>query len=421
MLRRLALRALGVLLALFAAAEIFIQANRGDLPEVDDSEFASAWKPVPDEGNGFLALREAAAALVDGQAAYELRRRFRVEGVWDDEAAQALVEKNAAALRALHSAVDAPAFQDPAPRGVADPTPEYVIGFQTIAQLAAVRTLSRARAGDDAGSLADALRAVGLGLRLQADPGSSLAEGLVGDTIQGIGLDAIRTASAYLEPTPSESRRLARDLGGLQPAAAAWRSILATEYRNMKESFALGARLEEEGKLPDSQNPLLRHLVPQDYTFKPNATLALLAERTRRDQGNAGRCPPLREPEGSLFSALLGLVGPNGLGWAISGIATVSRWTALHPCRAQVRIAATQALLGLRAHQLERGRLPDSLAELVPDYLDEVPRDPFDGAPLRYLPEQRLLYSVGADLLDEGGAERGEEKELLEPRFPIPF
>jgi len=57
----------------------------------------------------------------------------------------------------------------------------------------------------------------------------------------------------------------------------------------------------------------------------------------------------------------------------------------------------------------------------VPDYLDEVPRDPFDGAPLRYLPEQRLLYSIGADLLDGAGAERGEEKELLEPRFPIPF
>jgi hypothetical protein len=247
-------------------------------------------------------------------------------------------------------------------------------------------------------------------------------EGVIGDTIQSIGLDAIRRGSAYLKPKPSESRHLARDLGGLQPAAAAWRSILATEYRNMKESFTIAARLEQEGKLPDSQNPLLRHLVPQDYRFKPNATLALLAERTRRDQGNAGRCPPLREPEGSLFSALLGVIGPNALGWAISRIATATlSWTALHPCRAQVRIAATQALLGLRAHQLERGRLPDSLAELVPDYLDEVPRDPFDGAQLRYLPEQRLLYSVGADLLDEGGAERGEEKELLEPRFPIPF
>ena len=49
---------------------------------------------------------------------------------------------------------------------------------------------------------------------------------------------------------------------------------------------------------------------------------------------------------------------------------------------------------------------PDQLTELCPRYLTkEVPRDPFDGQPLRYRPtaEGVVLYSVSEDRMDNGG------------------
>jgi hypothetical protein len=51
--------------------------------------------------------------------------------------------------------------------------------------------------------------------------------------------------------------------------------------------------------------------------------------------------------------------------------------------------------------------LPDSLAELAPNYLPAVPRDPFDEQPLRFkrLPRGYVVYSVGPDGVDNGGAE----------------
>jgi len=64
-----------------------------------------------------------------------------------------------------------------------------------------------------------------------------------------------------------------------------------------------------------------------------------------------------------------------------------------------------QAELAVRAYHLEKGRLPQRLESLVPDYLPEPPWDSFSGGPLVYRLEDDgyLLYSVGPDRTDDGG------------------
>jgi hypothetical protein len=54
----------------------------------------------------------------------------------------------------------------------------------------------------------------------------------------------------------------------------------------------------------------------------------------------------------------------------------------------------------------EQHRWPTTLAELVPNYLSAVPTDPYDGQPLRFkaAPDGLLIYSVGPDRQDDGGA-----------------
>jgi len=56
------------------------------------------------------------------------------------------------------------------------------------------------------------------------------------------------------------------------------------------------------------------------------------------------------------------------------------------------------------AYESEYGELPASLESLVPEFLPSVPIDPFDGSPLRYDKEKRAVYSVGQNLIDEGGS-----------------
>lgn len=65
-----------------------------------------------------------------------------------------------------------------------------------------------------------------------------------------------------------------------------------------------------------------------------------------------------------------------------------------------------RAALGvaLRRHRLDHGTWPARLDELVPTYLREVPRDPFDGKPVRYDVRDGVptAWLVGPDLADDG-------------------
>ncbi|MHC4800215.1 MAG: hypothetical protein ACYTF1_26540, partial [Planctomycetota bacterium] len=69
----------------------------------------------------------------------------------------------------------------------------------------------------------------------------------------------------------------------------------------------------------------------------------------------------------------------------------------------QVRCA--RAALACERYRLANKKFPEKLYQLVPDYLDKVPLDPFDDKPLRYRMDEDaiIVYSVGEDGIDNGG------------------
>jgi hypothetical protein len=78
---------------------------------------------------------------------------------------------------------------------------------------------------------------------------------------------------------------------------------------------------------------------------------------------------------------------------------------------------ATVALLALERYRRDHMKWPEALDELVPDYLDAVLIDPFDGKPLRYrhIDGKILLYSVGKDGEDDDGkpGNLGDDNDLV--------
>jgi hypothetical protein len=65
--------------------------------------------------------------------------------------------------------------------------------------------------------------------------------------------------------------------------------------------------------------------------------------------------------------------------------------------------------LALRCYNSEQGHVPTVLEQLVPQYLQRVPEDPFSGRPVIYHPQGTnwLVYSVGEDGVDDGGKRVG--------------
>ncbi len=77
------------------------------------------------------------------------------------------------------------------------------------------------------------------------------------------------------------------------------------------------------------------------------------------------------------------------------------------------RLRAARAALAVERYRLDKGRLPEELDELVAEYLQAIPEDPFDGKPLRYkkLDKGYVVYSIGPDGKDDDGV-------LDDPTYP---
>lgn len=77
---------------------------------------------------------------------------------------------------------------------------------------------------------------------------------------------------------------------------------------------------------------------------------------------------------------------------------------------------SVRIMLALEAFRDDHGAYPDSLEELVPDYLAEISTDPLTGQPFGYrrvsddpIGRGYLLYSWGSNLTDNGGRESADE------------
>jgi hypothetical protein len=86
----------------------------------------------------------------------------------------------------------------------------------------------------------------------------------------------------------------------------------------------------------------------------------------------------------------------------------------------QCTLCLAYTACALERLRLRSGHYPASLAELVPAYLDSVPIDIVDGAPLRYRPTadgRYLLYSIGLNGVDDGGALPSSYKKRQDPWY----
>lgn len=87
------------------------------------------------------------------------------------------------------------------------------------------------------------------------------------------------------------------------------------------------------------------------------------------------------------------------------------------------RSRLVQIALALAAYKAESGEFPENRAELTPEYLAQVPQDPFSGEDLRYreMEDGYVLYSVGVNGRDDRGeSSYREKKDDLSVHVPRP-
>jgi hypothetical protein len=80
-------------------------------------------------------------------------------------------------------------------------------------------------------------------------------------------------------------------------------------------------------------------------------------------------------------------------------------------------------VLTIEQYRHDHNKLPDSLNDLVPDYLMSVLKDPYDGRDLHYkkLEKGYVVYSVGEDMTDNNGTKEDADVVAYTPGTDITF
>jgi hypothetical protein len=89
----------------------------------------------------------------------------------------------------------------------------------------------------------------------------------------------------------------------------------------------------------------------------------------------------------------------------ITRLLTPSARVADAVAEADARRQLGRVALAVTGYRLKQKKYPDKLEDLVPEYLAQVPLDPFDGMPLRgkRVGDDLVLFSIGRDQKDDGG------------------
>jgi len=149
--------------------------------------------------------------------------------------------------------------------------------------------------------------------------------------------------------------------------------------------------------------------------FQPNRTIGELADIIRETESYAYAIPYTAETRGRChdFEAAhptdVRWTRRNGCGTAeVNGY---SSWSAYRHLGVSAFVTeASRVSIAAARYKRKHGYAPPTLDSLVPEFLAEVPRDPFDASKqLGYNAEQGTLHTVGADGTFNG--------KVRDPRF----
>jgi hypothetical protein len=409
--RRTLLKALAVAAA---AVVVFVSLPlvwlRWDEAPPEDSDLTVQRPDVAEADNGFTYLVAAQAKLVRPDAAHEKLITRMVKGIeWDGDFAADVLGGNQEALALLDRAAACPVVVFPE-GGVMGPQQQWKPGdWDLLIRLGYVRAEAFAVQGRHDEALAQAMRIVRLGRRIQGGYGSIIAF-MTGQSAEFLGLRIIRKQLNEAEVQPEQLALYVRQMATLTDTGECLIQTVKTDYAAYL--LALANLREDQGDLANTHPERLTgyarlkdrltvflFLCPNETKRRMAESVRVLIDDASRPRIEAQTRKPADKPSHRNFIGQSACRMIDFEGSFASGIAVF-----------KTEAGVTEIVLALKAFKAKTSRLPVTLQELVPEYLPAVPLDDFDGRPLRYSAEKKVVYSVGTNFTDDGGMTREEAR-----------
>ena len=338
---------------------------------------------------------------------------------WDLEEIREILEKYSFAIEALDKCKTFPFLQVPEVDDFS-PDTQYMGTWRTLGQLSSIKARSLFLQGREAEAFQVAGETGELGLRIQSS-GGSLLHYMIGGVIKAVAEGAIKdfvlrsTNLAVLQNRLKHWTHDSRHLTALS-------NVFKAEY----SSFVEKIDLTKTGNIPGltvKYHEMLVWKATRPVLLNTFESEKVAATLTRTNLNNINKTWSEMTTNGPLATAdnntKLYLSG-NSVGLILLEMMMPAHTSILkRKCAETVDARATQVIMALRCYQLKHGSLPGNLADLVPEFLPAVPLDDFDGKPMKYSKERKVVYSVGEDLIDSGGIEKDTNKNRLDIFYPL--
>ncbi len=393
-----------------------------DEPPPKDDDLIFEWREVPDVENAYYYLKQLEPKVTSMTSTEDMRisdmRDGKVE--WDHEFLEKILAKNTAAFETAERMVQCKVYQPPRP------SPSSIV--LTFIPLMPLKKLSRQwyfqalsliERGKYEEALDIAMKITELGHLVESSPGS-IIDYMVGHAIKRMGTGIFQKCAGKTALAKDVLKQYIDRLAECGANVEGLSNSMRAEYGYACEVIDEIVRGRFSLKHFGSKYGLYPERLKPGKLFMPNKTKRMLAETFRElisnlDKSLVDMDIPDNLPE---LDSLLGNVplmdrvpiGTNKVGRIIHKEHTTLFYHILESkCRENSVVGMTRLLLALKCYKIDYGQLPETLNELVPEYIDEVPVDDFDGKPLRYSKERKIIYSVGEDMKDSGGP---TEKEV---------
>jgi hypothetical protein len=387
-----------------------------NIPPIDDADLRLQQVVIAPEENAYYYVVRMGKAFNE-EFFFKHHKQITAHSngeIWDEEFVRKLLDANRQSLTYFNKAANRPKFQIPAfknPEEITMGTKAPLIrNWAKITRINKLKSLYLAKQGQYQAALNQALQSVKLGQKIQEAQISHLIEYSMGILIERIGLNAIQAIIAKTELPPEELKLYIQKLDQFFAGEQGLKNAIKTDYHmlirlisdiNKKAPIDY---IDVEGliEIPFEFKNII-DLRWFGFYFRPNETKLIFAQNTREAIRNIGKlCQNIELKPTKLFriedkSLVEKYFTENLVGKALLDVFTVNFYEMFIEieCKQDFFVGSTQILIAVRAYKLDKGALPTSLNKLVPQYLDAIPTDPFNGQPLRYSYKEKIIYSIG--------------------------
>jgi hypothetical protein len=421
-------------LVLLAGAATFLWLACRDDPPPDDADLLLAREDIPDTENAFTCFELAGKAVrwpTRGETEKALGKVI-AGTAWNADLVRQTNEANKEALEWWKEGMARPRFQVPEMYSVNQKLP-YAWAWLNLANAVSLRSLDLFRQGRETEAMDMAVTLAEFGRRVQEAKGCVIIF-VVGCTLMETGLDRVHQLAWEGSLPPEKLNAYAARLARLDSDG----KVVADALRGEYHVFCMTAEQIKDGRMTASgfttfmngrrygdasktQEAVWAVAAASPYHLKVNQTKRLFAEGFRRRIAETPktlvdaqpRLLEIKRVERAGRPALESVpFHENGSGQCL--------FLMLMPftenlqglqCIQRSNLAATRITLAVKGFEKARGHLPDKLVELVPEFLGAVPADPFDGKPMRWSKERKIVWAIGRDLVDGGGDETLDKME----------